>query len=254
MSQPSIDLSRIEARDVWVFDLDNTLYPAECDLFAQIDQRMTDFVARFLRLDRAEARALQKQYYADHGTTLKGLMTMHGMAPDDFLSHVHEIDLSPLPVKPDLCDAIASLPGRKLVYTNGSRRHAERVTEYMELHTVFDGLFGIEDSTYHPKPAQAAYDAFCAHHDVDPARAVFFEDLERNLAPAHAMGFATVLVGSTKDWSHEPAGARPAGEADADHPHVDYLTHDLTGFLQDVLRTLRPEDETAPDAATPAQG
>ncbi|WP_300396737.1 pyrimidine 5'-nucleotidase [Henriciella sp.] len=247
MSINGLDFSGMTGRDIWVFDLDNTLYPAECDLFAQIDTKMTDFVARFLRMDRAEARALQKQYYAEHGTTLKGMMTMHGMAPEEFLDHVHEIDLSPLPVKADLCDAIGALPGRKLVYTNGSRRHAERVTEYMELHTVFDGLFGIEDSTYHPKPAQAAYDAFCQHHDVDPARAVFFEDLERNLKPAHAMGFTTVLVGSAKDWSHEPVEARPAGPGDADHPHVDYLTNDLTGFLQGVLRGLRPEDETAGD-------
>ena len=242
MSTIRADLSVLARRDVWVFDLDNTLYPAACDLFAEIDQRMTDFVARFLRLDRAEARALQKRYYAEHGTTLKGMMTMHGMAPEDFLSHVHEIDLTPLPHLPDLCDAIAALPGRKLVYTNGSRRHAERVTEYMQVHTAFDGLFGIEDSGYHPKPSQAAYDAFCARYDVDPARAVLLEDLERNLAPAHAMGFATVLVHSTKDWSHEPVEARPAGPEDAAHPHVDFITGNLTGFLQDVLRVLRPEN------------
>ena len=234
MSRPQRDLSALSGRDTWVFDLDNTLYPAECDLFAEIDQRMTDFVARFLRLDRAEARTLQKRYYAEHGTTLKGLMTMHGMAPDEFLAHVHEIDLSPLPIKPDLCDAIAALPGRKLVYTNGSRRHAERVTEYMKVHTAFDGLFGIEDSGYHPKPSQDAYDAFCTHYDVDPSKAVLLEDLERNLAPAHAMGFATVLVHSSKDWSHEPAAARPAGIGDDLPPHIDYVTRDLTEFLRSI--------------------
>lgn len=235
------EFEALAGRDTWVFDLDNTLYPAECDLFAEIDQRMTDFVARFLRMERDEARALQKRYYAEHGTTLRGMMTMHGMSPADFLAHVHEIDLSPLPHLPDLCEVIAALPGRKLVYTNGSRRHAERVTEYMKLGASFDGLFGIEDSDYTPKPTQSAYDAFCRHHDVDPARAVFFEDLERNLKPAHAMGFATVLVHSKKDWSHEPVEARPAGADDADHPHVDYLTDDLTGFLQGVLQVVRPE-------------
>lgn len=240
-----LEFERISGRDVWVFDLDNTLYPAECDLFAQIDQKMTDFVARYLRLDRAEARALQKSYYAEHGTTLKGMMTMHGMAPEDFLAHVHEIDLSPIPPLPDLCDAIAALPGRKLVYTNGSRGHAERVTKHMELHHHFHGMFGIEDSAYHPKPTQAAYDAFCVHHDVDPARAVFFEDLERNLKPAHAMGFATVLVHSGKDWSHEPVEARPAGPDDHAHPHVDYLTDDLTTFIRQVVSFLseRPTEQ-----------
>ena len=234
------EFEALAGRDTWAFDLDNTLYPAECDLFAEIDQRMTDFVAGFLAMERDEARALQKRYYAEHGTTLKGLMTMHGMSPDEFLAHVHEIDLSPLPIKPDLCTAIAALPGRKLVYTNGSRRHAERVTKYMQVHTAFDGMFGIEDAGFHPKPSQDAYDAFCAAHDVDPARAILFEDLERNLAPAHAMGFATVLVHSSKDWSHEPVEARPAGPEDADHPHVDYLTADLTGFLQDVLQVVTP--------------
>ncbi|MEQ9317398.1 MAG: HAD-IA family hydrolase, partial [Henriciella sp.] len=181
------------------------------------------------------------RYYAEHGTTLKGMMTMHGMDPAEFLAHVHEIDLSVIPPLPNLCDAIAALPGRKIVYTNGSRRHAERVTTHMELHTLFDGVFGIEDSAYTPKPSVSAYEAFCKHHDVDPARAVFFEDLERNLAPAHAMGFTTVLVHSTKDWSHEPIEARPAGPGDEAHPHVDYLTNDLTGFLQGVLKGLAPD-------------
>lgn len=241
MSLSGVDLERIGERDVWVFDLDNTLYPAECDLFAEIDRRMTDFVARFLRMEREEARALQKQYYAEHGTTLKGLMTLHGMAPEEFLAHVHEIDLSPLPIIPELGKAIAALPGRKLVYTNGSRRHAERVTEYMQLTHAFDGLFGIEDSDYIPKPTISAYETFCEHHDVDPARAVLFEDLERNLAPAHAMGFATVLVHSAKDWSHEPVEARPAGPEDLEHPHIDYVTGNLTGFLQGLHKELWPQ-------------
>ena len=136
----------LQDRRIWVFDLDNTLYPAECDLFAEIDQRMTDFVSRFFRLPRDEARAVQKRYYAEHGTTLNGLMSMHGMDPDEFLAHVHEIDLSPLPKTPDLADAIQALPGQKFVYTNGSRGHAERVTQYMGLDHVFDGQFAIEDS------------------------------------------------------------------------------------------------------------
>lgn len=221
-------------RDVWVFDLDNTLYPAECDLFAEIDQRMTDFVARFLRLPRDEARATQKRYYAEHGTTLNGLMSMHGMAPDEFLAHVHEIDLSPLPRTPDLAAALTALPGRKFVYTNGSRGHAQRVTDYMGLGGVFDGQFAIEDSAFMPKPSQSSYDAFVAQFSIDPSRAVFFEDLARNLAPAKTMGFATVLVQSEKDWSHEPKAARPAGIGDDLPPHIDYVTRDLTKFLHAI--------------------
>jgi len=231
MSAGGADLSKLTTRDVWVFDLDNTLYPAECDLFAQIDVRMTDFVAEYLGMEREEARALQKSYYAEHGTTLKGMMTMHGMAPEEFLAHVHEIDLSLLPVLPDLGTAIAALPGRKYVYTNGSHRHAERVTEHMGLLDVFDGLFGIEDSAYHPKPAAEAYQSFIKAFDIDPHRAVLFEDLARNLAPAHEIGFVTVLVRSTKDWSHEPIEARPAGMDDEMLAHIDYSTDDLTGFV-----------------------
>lgn len=224
----------LKDRRIWVFDLDNTLYPAECDLFAEIDQRMTDFVARFLRLPREDARAVQKQYYAEHGTTLNGLMSMHGMAPDEFLAHVHDIDLSPLPNSPDLAAAIANLPGRKFVYTNGSRGHADRVTDYMGLSDVFDGRFAIEDSAFKPKPNQSSYDAFSEKFQVDPGQAVFFEDLARNLAPAHAMGYATVLVQSEKDWSHEPASARPAGIGDDLPSHIDYVTRDLTRFIRSI--------------------
>ncbi|MEM7329136.1 MAG: pyrimidine 5'-nucleotidase [Pseudomonadota bacterium] len=226
----------LQDRSAWVFDLDNTLYPAECDLFAQIDQRMTDFVARFLRLPRAEARATQKRYYAEHGTTLNGLMSMHGMEPDEFLAHVHDIDLSPLPKSPELAHAIAALPGRKFVYTNGSRGHAQRVTDYMGLSHVFDGSFAIEDSAFLPKPNQASYDAFIDKFQIDPKRAVFFEDLARNLAPAQVMGFATVLVQSEKDWSHEPASARPAGIGDDLPPHIDYVTRDLTRFISSITQ------------------
>ena len=226
----------LKDRRIWVFDLDNTLYPAECDLFAEIDQRMTDFVARFLRLPREEARAVQKRYYAEHGTTLNGLMSMHGMAPDEFLAHVHDIDLSPLPKTPDLAAAIADLPGRKYVYTNGSRGHADRVTDYMGLTEVFDGRFAIEDSAFQPKPNQSSYDAFAKKFEVDPRQAVFFEDLARNLAPAHTMGYATVLVQSEKDWSHEPASARPAGIGDDLPPHIDYVTRDLTQFIHSITR------------------
>ncbi len=226
----------LKNRNVWVFDLDNTLYPAECDLFAEIDQRMTDFVARFLRLPRDEARATQKRYYSEHGTTLNGLMSMHGMEPDEFLAHVHEIDLSPLPHLPDLGAAITTLPGRKFVYTNGSRGHAKRVTDYMGLGDVFDGSFAIEDSGFTPKPNQSSYDAFIAQFQIDPSQAVFFEDLARNLAPARAMGFATVLVQSEKDWSHEPEDARPAGIGDDLPAHIDYVTRDLTQFLRSITQ------------------
>ncbi|WP_291078518.1 pyrimidine 5'-nucleotidase [Hyphomonas sp.] len=226
----------------WVFDLDNTLYPAECDLFAQIDVRMTEFVSRVLDLHPVEARKVQKDYYATYGTTLSGLMQVHQIDPADFLHHVHDIDLSPLPDLPVLREAIRALPGRKFVYTNGSRRHAERVVEKMQLEDLFHGSFGIEDADYTPKPHKVSYDRFCDLHAVRPGQAIFFEDLARNLLPAKEMGFTTVLVHSEKDWSHEPVEARPANLQDLlgdDGPdHIDYVTGDLAAFLEAALETL----------------
>ena len=227
----------------WVFDLDNTLYPAECDLFAEIDTRMTEFVSRALGLGPAEARRVQKHYYATYGTTLAGLMQNNRIDPADFLSYVHDIDLSPLPDLPGLRAAIEALPGRKFVYTNGSRRHAERVTEKMGLSHLFHDSFGIEDAAYTPKPKQGSYDRFCALHGVDPGQSIFFEDLARNLLPAKDMGFTTVLVHSEKDWSHEPIEARPATLEDIlkdDGPdHIDYVTGDLAAFLEAARGTLK---------------
>lgn len=216
----------------WIFDLDNTLYPAECDLFAQIDVRMTDYVSAHLKLDQESARALQKQYYTEHGTTLAGMMMHHEIDPTHFLNFVHDIDHSPLPILPDLRAALHALPGRKFVFTNGSLGHAKGVTRAMKIDDVFDGMFGIEEMEYRPKPAAHAFDTFINTFDIQPDRAVFFEDLSRNLEPAFHMGFATVLVTSTKDWSHEPEAARPAGLGDEAPSHVDHVTSDLTAFLQ----------------------
>jgi len=225
----------LSEHDVWVFDLDNTLYSAEYDLFSQIDDRMTRFVADELRIDRDAARALQKQYYLDHGTTLKGMMTHHDMHPDAFLDYVHDIDLSALPNDLRLQSAIAALPGRKYVYTNGSRGHAQGVTRQMGLQDAFDGMFAIEDALFEPKPARRAFDLFVDTFDISPSDAVFFEDMTRNLETAHEMGFKTVLVHSGKDWSHEPEGARPAGAGDTVPGHVHHVTDHLAHFLEQVM-------------------
>lgn len=225
----------LRPRSTWVFDLDNTLYPAECDLFSQIDARMTAFVSERLAIDYEAARALQKHYYLSHGTTLKGMMIDHDMPPDEFLARVHDIDYSGLPKDVRLKAAIDALPGRKLIFTNGPRGHAESVTRQMGLQDAFDGMFGIEDTLFEPKPSQAAFDRFVDAFDVIPSNAVFFEDLTRNLEPAHDMGFGTVLVRSDKDWSHEPEGARPANADDHVPEHVHHVTDHLAAFLEQVM-------------------
>lgn len=227
------DLTHIDA---WVFDLDNTLYPAACDLFAQIDVRITEFVARSLSLSPVEARLVQKRYYAEHGTTLSGLMKVQGLPPEDFLDYVHDIDLTPLDGTPDLATLLADLPGKRYVFTNGSRRHAENVTRHLKIDHLFDDMFDIIAADYRPKPDIATYDAFLTRTGVDPACAAMFEDLARNLLPAHQRGMTTVLVRSSKDWSREPAAARPAGPGD--HPdHVHHATDDLAHFLGTMRRS-----------------
>ena len=163
-------------------------------------------------------------------------MKHHNIDPAPFLAFVHDIDHSPLPVSARLRAAIETLPGRKFVLTNGSLGHAQGVTKAMKLDDLFDGMFGIEDMMFQPKPHQTAYDAFLTRFDIDPLDAVFFEDLARNLEPAHAMGFATVLVYSDKDWSHEPEGARPAGSEAAEQAnYIDAATADLTAFLENEI-------------------
>lgn len=231
----SADLSHANQ---WVFDLDNTLYPAECDLFAQIDVRMTRYVADTLKLPDEEARRLQKKYYAEHGTTLNGMMSVHGIDPMPYLDFVHDIDLSPIPELKELRSAIQDLPGRKIVFTNGSQKHADRVVEKLGLTGVFDGYFGIEDTGFLPKPQRVAFDRMHERFEITPEQAVMFEDLPRNLKTAYDMGYTTVLVHSDKDWSHEPEGARPAGAHDA-ADHIHHLTDCLTTFLK-AAKTSKP--------------
>lgn len=221
-------------RSVWVFDLDNTLYPAECDLFAQIDVRMTDYVSRFLSVDPITARGLQKQYLVDHGTTLNGLMQVHGMTPHEFLDYVHDIDLAPVSPAPLLAQGLAKLPGRRLVFTNGSQRHAERVMAKLGVDHLFDDIFDIAASEYAPKPKPESYDRLMRRHGFAGDKAVLFEDLARNLAPAHDLGFATVLVHSNKDWSQEPLEVRPAGGGGEKPPHVHHATDNLANFLHGI--------------------
>lgn len=235
-------LARLHAAQDWIFDLDNTLYPAECDLFSQIDTRMTDFVSRYVGIPPADAKALQKKYYFEHGTTLNGLMREHGMPASAFLDYVHDLDYTPVTPAPALRAALEALPGRKIVFTNGSRGHAERTLKALGLEDgVFAELFGIEEAGYTPKPHPESFDRLIATHDIDPAASVMVEDLSRNLVTAHDLGMSTVLVWSWKDWSHEPEGARPAGPVDETPDHIHHATNDLTAFLEAVNAAGRQE-------------
>ncbi len=214
--------------DAWVFDLDNTLYPAQCDLFAQVDRRMGEFISALLDIDRTAARRIQKTYYYQYGTTLRGLMTCHDVRPDDFLDYVHEIDVTKVPRDPALNAAIGALPGRKFIFTNGSASHARRVIRQIGIEDLFEDIFDIARAGYLPKPDPATYDRFVEAAAIDPATSIMFEDLARNLKAASRLGMTTVLVrggDAVPDHVHDIEGP---GD---DEPHVHYVTDDLTGFL-----------------------
>src|SRR3974390_604835 len=180
--------------ETWVFDLDNTLYPHHLNLWQQVDERIRDFIAGFLKVDRDEAFRMQKDYYRRYGTSMRGLMEEHGLDPAPFLEVVHQIDHSPLTPNPELGAAIAMLPGRKLILTNGTRRHAETVMRRLEIDEHFEDVFDIAAAELEPKPRSVVYDRFFSRHGVDPTRAAIFEDLARNLEVPHARGMTTVLV------------------------------------------------------------
>jgi putative hydrolase of the HAD superfamily len=199
----------------WVFDLDNTLYPPSARLFDQIEVRMTAWVMQALGVDQPEADRLRRHYWETHGTTLAGLMREHGIDPAPYLTDVHDIRLDALQPDAALAAAIARLPGRRIVYTNGSAPYAERVLAARGLAGVFDAIYGVEHAGFHPKPDRAAFEAVFARDALDPARAAMFEDDPRNLAVPHAMGMATILV------APQPAPA----------PHIHHHTDDLAGFL-----------------------
>ena len=216
----------------WVFDLDNTLYPHHSNLFSQIDVKMTGYVSELLQLSRDDARKIQKDLYKEYGTTLNGLISLHGIDPDDFLEKVHDIDYSWLDPDPGLGEAIRELPGRKFIFTNGDRPHAERAARQLGILDHFDEIFDIVAAGLVPKPAQSTYDKFTALHRVDTARAVMFEDLARNLPVPKALGMTTVLVVPN---NFEPTFAE-VWEQDPDHEDdVDYVTDDLTSFLTSIL-------------------
>jgi len=202
----------------WVFDLDNTLYPPSARLFDQIETRMTDWVMSALRVAREEADRLRRHYWATYGTTLAGLMTEHGVDPGPYLTHVHEIDMSHLTVDLELAHQISALPGRKVVYTNGSAPYAERVLAARGLNCTFDAVYGVEHAGFRPKPERGAFEAIFAADNLDPRKAAMFEDDPRNLEAPHALGMRTIHV-----------APKPV-PSEYIHHHTDYLT----GFLSNL--------------------
>ena len=215
--------------DSWIFDLDNTLYPASTDLFGLIDVRMGEYIQRLIGCDADEARRIQKHYFREHGTTLSGLMASHGVDPHEFLAFVHDIEMDALAEDRRLIEAVARLPGRKLIFTNGDEPYARRVLAKLGLSKSFEAIHDIHACAYHPKPRPESYSAMCAALNVDPETALFVEDMSRNLAPAKLLGMTTVWVNNgSEQASHQ-----------ASPDYIDYEIADVGEWLHQIL-----EDES----------
>ena len=210
--------------DAWIFDLDNTLYPASADLFGLIDQRMGLYVQRLLGVDADEAYGIQKRLFREHGTTLSGLMRDHAIDPHEFLAFVHDIEMDALAEDRKMVEALAKLPGRKLIFTNGDAIYAGRVLERLGLSKSFEAIHDIHACAYQPKPHVASYESMVKAFGIEPTTSLFVEDMARNLKPAKAIGMTTVWVNNGSEL----------GNHEADLSFIDYEIHDVGQWLHEI--------------------
>ena len=216
------DLSHVET---WIFDLDNTLYhPSACDLFPHMDRRINEYICRLLQLDSDGANALRQGMWRQYGTTLLGLMDLHGVDPGDFLDYVHDIDMSTLVPSPELDAALARLPGRKIIFTNATEKHARAVTERLGVARHFEAVYDVVAAEYVPKPQATIYDAFLKRFGVRPREAAMFEDMAANLVPAAALGMTTIWIRTE----------RPNARIGSDGDHIHHVADELAPWLQSV--------------------
>ena len=218
--------------ETWIFDLDNTLYPHSCNLFAEVESRMAAFICGELGIDTEAAHALRRRYFMTYGTTLRGLMNENAIDPRRFLDYVHEIDVTPVQPAPELKAALAALDGRKLIFTNADIRHAQRVLERLGIADSFEAVFDIHQADYLPKPDHGVYARFVARFAIDPRGAAMVEDIAPNLVPAHALGMTTAWIPGGPQWT----------QAEPDAEHVHHVVEDLSAWLTDAARKqgLRP--------------
>jgi putative hydrolase of the HAD superfamily len=211
----------LEAVETWVFDLDNTLYPASSGLFPQVQARMNEYICGRLGVSMDAAKELRAKYFREHGTTMHGLMAVHRVDPHEFMAFVHDVDLSLVPANPELVAALNGLSGRKLVYTNGSVPHAENLLKHLGISHYFDDIFDIVAADFAPKPAMTALRLFVDRFAIRPAGALMVEDMAKNLVPAAELGMTTAWVKTDVDWAAIASGA----------DHINYVVDDLAGFL-----------------------
>jgi putative hydrolase of the HAD superfamily len=208
----------------WIFDLDNTLYSAKTKVFEQIDKKMSKYISEKLNVDLNEAKKIQKNYFQEYNTTLNGMVKNHEIDPDEFLEFVHDIDLGFLKKDLKLAKEIEKLDGKKVIFTNGSKKHAQNVTKKIGIDQYFNDIFDIANADFIPKPSIEPYKKLVEKHKIDPKLCVFVEDIARNLKPAYEMGMKTVWIINDEKWAKEFS----------DGNFIDYRTNNLSEFLAKI--------------------
>lgn len=220
----TLDVSAFDGVDLWIFDLDNTLYPRPERMWQAVHERMQSYIIDLLGIDQPSAAAMQTEYYQKYGLTMRGLMIHHGVDPDTFNNYVHDVDISEISPNPALGDAIAALPGKRVIHSNANMGHVENVLARLGIGDVFDAAYDIKTSQYEPKPAEAAYQRVLEKTGGEPARAAMFEDIAHNLKVPHALGMRCVYVPTSCDWASYGASDE----------HVHFVAEDLTAFVQAI--------------------
>ena len=210
----------------WIFDLDNTLYSADSGIFQQVHTLMGNFVSKHLKIELKKAKELQKKYYKQHGTTLKGMMDNHNVDPDIFLSEVHNLDYSIVEPNHELNEQLEKLEGRKIIYTNANRQHADNVLKRLELTHMFKEIFDIKNANYIPKPEISPYIQIIDDYDINPTSAIMFDDIAKNLVPAKNVGFTSVWI----DAGYENF----SDDIESSKKYLDYETKNISNFLNQV--------------------
>ena len=208
----------------WIFDLDNTLYSGKTKVFEQVDKKMSKYISDKLNISITEAKKIQKNYFYEYNTTLNGMIKNHKIDASEFLEFVHDIDIDFLKKDIKLNEELKKLTGKKIIFTNGSRKHAINVTSRIGIEQHFDDVFDIVDSEFMPKPAMEPYKKLVEKHKIDPKLCVFVEDIARNLKPAYEMGMKTVWIENDEPWASKFS----------DSDFVNYRTSDLSEFLRKI--------------------
>ena len=215
----------------WIFDLDNTLYSPEEEIFSQIDERMTKFITDKFKINNEEAFNIQKKYFLEYGTTLSGLIKKNNIDTDEFLEFVHDIDLEILKPDKKLNKIISNLPGKKFIFTNGSKKHAQNVLKKLEMNVIFDDIYDIKDSNFIPKPNMEAYTTFINKMGIDVNKSIMFEDIARNLQPAKELGIISVLIQRDLPLRNDKFDIKEFELLWKNNDYADYVTDDLVMFF-----------------------